>query len=292
MIQPLAAAGPRPPSDAEFARFRGLIEREAGIYLGDSKKALLTARLIHRIRELGLPSFAAYLRHVTDDDPAERVRMLDRICTNETHFFREPHHFQLLEQQALPRWIEAARAGRRPRRIQAWSAGCATGEEPYSLAMTLLAALPADEAWDVSILATDLSTRALAHAEAAIYSDQRASTVPAAMRKAYLLRGVGTQSGNVKIAPEARTRVRFERLNLATDPYVGGTVDLIMCRNVLIYFRAETRAQVIARMTDRLPIGGYLFLGHAESLPSGELPLRTVMPTVYQRVDGVRPGRR
>jgi chemotaxis protein methyltransferase CheR len=277
--QPLA-----PPTDAEFARFRTLIEREAGIYLADSKKPLLTARLIHRVRELGLSSFGAYLRYVLDEQSDERVGMLDRICTNETHFFREPHHFDLLAQRVVPRWVAAANAGRRPRRILAWSAGCATGEEPYSLAMALLAALPDPDAWEVSILATDLSTRALGKAEAAVYSAERAGSVPAAMRRPYLLRGVGSQRGNVKVAPEVRARVRFERLNLTSDSYrAGPALDLVFCRNVLIYFRADTRAQVIERMTGRLAADGLLFLGHAESLPPSGLPLRTVMPTVYQR---------
>jgi len=280
---------PTPPTDAEFARFRTLIERETGIHLSEAKRALLTARLIHRIRELGLASFGAYLHHVLDDDPAETVQMLDRITTNETHFFREPHHFELIAERAVPALLAEAAAGRRPRRLHAWSAGCSSGEEPYSLAMVLRSAL--SPGWDVSILATDLSTRALARARAAVYTLERASDIPMPMRQAFLLRGVGGQEGNVKIVPELRALIRFDRLNLISDDYrVAPPLDLILCRNVLIYFRAEVRERVVARLIDRLAPGGLLLLGHAESLPATPLPVRMVIPTVYQRVD--QPARR
>jgi chemotaxis protein methyltransferase CheR len=281
----LAALGaaPRPPTDAEFAKFRALIERETGIHLSDAKRALLTARLVHRVRELGLTTFGAYLQRVVADDP-ELVQMIDRITTNETCFFREPHHFEVITRHAAPRWIAAAHDGARPRRVSAWSAGCSTGEEPYSLAIALRAALPAG--WEISILATDLSTRALARARGAIYPIERADGIPAELRAASLLRGVGEQRGNVKIAPEVRERVRFERLNLTTDAYpAGAPLDLILCRNVLIYFSAEVRRRVVERLIARLAPGGLLLLGHAESLPQAQRGLRTVIPTVYQRID-------
>ena len=275
--------GLRPPSDREFARFRDLIERETGIYLADSKKALLTARLLQRLRELGLSDFGAYYDRVVSTEPAEAIRMLDRISTNETHFFREAHHFALLRERVLPRWAALAREGKRQRRVTAWSAGCSTGEEPYTLAMTLLDAMPPADGWHHSIFAGDLSTRALAHAEAAIYREERIAPVPLAQRRAHLLRGVGSQEGNVQIAPEVRSIVQFARHNLVVDAPPAGAFDLIFCRNVLIYFRAETRAQVVARLASRLVPGGILFLGHAETLPSVQLPLRTVIPTVFER---------
>jgi chemotaxis protein methyltransferase CheR len=279
---------PQPPTDAEFVRFCALIEREAGIHLSEAKRALLTARLVQRVRELGLASFGAYLRRVSDDD-AERVQMIDRICTNETHFFRESHHFEVIAQHEVPRWLAAAAAERRPRQVNAWSAGCATGEEPYSLAMALHTALP--PGWEISILATDLSTRALARARGAIYTAERAAGIRPELRSTCLLRGIGSQRGNVKIAPEVRERVRFERLNLVTDAYGSGPpFDLIFCRNVLIYFRAEVRARVVERLIGRLAPGGLLLLGHAESLPPAQRALRTVIPTVYQRIDPRGPS--
>jgi chemotaxis protein methyltransferase CheR len=276
-------ASPRPPTDREFAGFSTLIEREAGIHLVPAKKALLTARLIQRVRELGLDSFGAYLDRLTGGDKEEWVRMLDRISTNETSFFREPHHFDLIRERLAPRWIEDARAGRRPRRVVAWSAGCSTGEEPYSLAMTLVEVLPASDGWEIVITASDLSTRALAHAQAATYRADRIGPVPESMRRSYLLRGVGSQAGNVRIAPEIRARVRFARINLLTEGDGPIDHDIVMCRNVLIYFRAETRAAVVRRLTSRLVRGGTLFLGHAETLPVATPMLRSVMPTVYER---------
>jgi chemotaxis protein methyltransferase CheR len=281
-----APPAPRPPTDREFAGFSALIERETGIHLVPAKKALLTARLIQRVRELGLDSFGAYFDRVASGDRDEVVRMLDRISTNETAFFREPHHFDYIRERLVPRWIADARAGRRPKRIVAWSAGCSTGEEPYSLAMTLLDALPVSEGWDISITASDLSTRVLAHAQAATYRAERVAPVSEPMRRRYLLRGVGSQEGNVRVTPEVRARVRFARINLLTEGSGAADCDLVMCRNVLIYFRADTRTEIVGRLTSRLVRGGTLFLGHAETLPAATSLLRGVMPTVYERVDG------
>jgi chemotaxis protein methyltransferase CheR len=274
---------PRPPTDREFAGFSSLIERETGIHLVPAKKALLTARLIQRVRELGLESFGEYLDRLVSGDRDECVKMLDRISTNETSFFREPHHFDLIRERLVPRWIAEARAGRRPKRVVAWSAGCSTGEEPYSLAMTLLDALPAGEGWEVAITASDISTRVLAVAEAATYRFERIAPVSEPMRRRYLLRGVGAQAGNFRVAPEVRSRVRFARINLLTEGGGAADHDIVMCRNVLIYFRGDTRTEVVARLTSRLVVGGTLFLGHAETLPTGSSTLRGVMPTVYER---------
>jgi chemotaxis protein methyltransferase CheR len=283
----LDAAGARviAPSDAEFALFATLIEREAGIHLSESKKALLGSRLLARLRTLGMDSFGAYYRHVIHDHRDELVQLLDAICTNETHFFREPHHFDLLAQDLVPRWRADAREGRRERRVRVWSAGCSSGEEPYSLAILLGAALPASEGWRVEILATDLSTRVLAKAQAAVYPLDRLRDVPLAERRKAFLRGTGPQAGKIKIAPELRGLVRFERLNLTETSYpVPGGLDLVLCRNVLIYFGAELRRRVVTRLCALLAPGGHLFLGHAESLPPTGLPLKTRMPTVYERI--------
>jgi chemotaxis protein methyltransferase CheR len=279
----LDAAGARviTPSDAEFALFATLIEREAGIHLTPAKKALLGSRLLARLRTLGLDSFGAYYQHV-QGDRHELVQLLDAICTNETHFFREPHHFELLSGDLVPRWRADAREGRRERRVRVWSAGCSSGEEPYSLAMLLAAAL-----------ATDLSTRVLAKAEAAIYPVDRLRDVPLEQRRRAFLRGTGPQTGQVKVAPEVRQLVRFERLNLTAASYpVPPGLDLVLCRNVLIYFNADLRKRVVTRLCGLLAPGGHLFLGHAESLPPAGLPVVTRMPTVYERVAGDEAPRR
>jgi chemotaxis protein methyltransferase CheR len=272
----------RSVTDLQFTRFRTLIERLTGIHLADSKKPLLVARLGQRIRELELTDYGDYYERVLAD-AVECKLMLDRITTNETHFFREPHHFDFLAQRMVPHWLEEACANRRPKRISVWSAGCSTGEEPYSVAMLLASQLPG---WDVSILATDLSTRVLATARAAVYSSERITTIPEALRRDYLLRGTGGQRGKIKIKPELRALVRFDRINLTDDNYaIGHSFDLVLCRNVLIYFRPGTRLAVLERLVARLASTGILLLGHAESLPNAGLPMRVVMPTVYERTE-------
>lgn len=276
--------GAPPLSDREFRLFQGLIHREAGIYLSDAKRALLIGRLSRRMRELGMPTFEAYYRHVVEGpDQHERARMINAICTHETSFFREPRQFELLEQTVLPGLVAAAEAGERPRRVRAWSAACSSGEEPFSIAMSLQAHLPAP--WDIEILATDLSTSVLERARAATWSKERAATIPPSYLKRFMLRGRdGTPHvGKMKAGPELRSAIRFQQLNLNDPSYaVGGPFDLIFCRNVLIYFNGESKAQVIERLLQHLAPTGLLFLGHAESPNGLTNRLRPVMPTVYR----------
>jgi chemotaxis protein methyltransferase CheR len=268
----------RPISEREFALFQTLILNEAGIYLAPAKKALLVGRLTKRLRALGLPSFGAYYERIVEqDDREERLEMLDCISTNETHFFREPRQFEFLERVVVPRWKQQGL-----RTIRIWSAGCSTGEEPYSLAMLLLHHFPPGCGRHIEILATDLSTRVLAKAEAGVWPIDKASEIPISYRRAFMLRGTGSQEGRMKAAPEIREVVRFERLNLNEDPYpVRGPFHLIFCRNVLIYFQMETKLKVIHRLLDVLAPDGLLFLGHAESLNAVTDRVATVVPTVY-----------
>lgn len=270
----------RLPSDEEFALFRDLVLRETGIFLSDTKKTLLAGRLMRRLRELELTSFRAYYQLVIKDE-AELVRMLDSISTNETHFFREPRHFELLERTVAPQWARELAAGAR-RTVRVWSAGCSSGEEPYSVAMTLLATL--GEAAPFEIIATDLSTRMLARAREALYPRSKAAEIPAAHLSRYMLKGVRTREGLMRPAPEVRERVTFQRLNFNDDEYaLEGRFDLILCRNVLIYFNAETKAKVVAKLLRHLADDGILLVGHSESL-TGMIPaLRPLQPTVYRR---------
>ena len=284
----MASSVPR-ISAKEFALFRDLIQRESGIFLSEAKKALVVGRLGRRLRELGLRSLAAYYRLLVEGDEQERTRMLDCICTNETHFFREPRQFEFLEQRVFPDWAARAAAGR-PRRIRAWSAACSTGEEPYSLAMTLLAHFPPSSGWTLEILASDLSTRALDQARAGLWSVDKAREIPERYLKAFMLRGTGAQEGVMKAGPEIRSLLRFQRVNLNQDRYpVQGPFDLVFCRNVLIYFDVASKARVVHRLLDELAPGGYLFLGHAESLTGLSDRGRSVGPTVYVRAH--EPGR-
>jgi chemotaxis protein methyltransferase CheR len=268
-------------SDADFDRFQSLIYKESGIHLAQSKRALLAGRLGKRLRALEITEFPDYLRHV-ERSSDEMKRMLDVVTTNETRFFREQRQFDHLQHTIIPRWLADAEEGLRRREVRVWSAGCSTGEEPYSLAMMLLAGLGA--AWDIRILATDLSTRVLDIAAAGIWSIEKSPQIPEAYLKAFMLRGGGSQHGKMKAGKEIRSVIRFARLNLHDDAYgVEGPFDLILCRNVLIYFDALSRRGVIDRLIDNLVPGGSFLIGHAETLHGITTRVRSVVPTVYRK---------
>src|ERR1051326_3887137 len=262
-----------------------LVHGAAGIALSESKRALVVRRLANHIASLGLSSFEEYTALVrADDSGSELIELLDLIATNETHFFREPAHFDFLEQRVYPLWLEQARKGERSRVIRVWSSACSTGQEPYSLAMQLLSKFPASDGWSIELLATDVSTRALATAASAVWSLDKAHEIPPHFLKRYMRRGVGEQLGKMRASEELRGAVRFLRVNLTDEHYpVSGSFDLIFCRNVLIYFTPEGRASVIDKLTKRLATDGLLFVGHAESLHAHRAQLHPLMPTVYTR---------
>lgn len=270
-------------SDREFSQYRKLIYSKAGIFLAPAKKALLEARLSRRLRELGMESFAAYYKYVTEDLGGEELtHLLDCISTNETHFFREPRQFEFLEKQVFPQWTTQAKDGLRSHQIRVWSAGCSTGEEPYSLAMTLLDHFPPGHGWDIEITATDLSCRAIGIAQKAIWPIAKVNEIPQKYLKQFMLQGVGGQQGYMKAGPEIRSIVTNYRLNLNDEHYcVTPPFDLIFCRNVMIYFDAESRARIVHRLVNFLAPEGYLFVGHAESLSGVSDRIRHVTPTVY-----------
>jgi chemotaxis protein methyltransferase CheR len=266
-------------SEREFRGFRELVYRESGIHISEHKRELLVARLSRRIRTLGMVRFGEYLALV-ERESQERVEMLDRIVTNETRFFREPKQFEFLETEVVPRWRAEAEKRLRPRRVRVWSAGCSTGQEPYSIAMTLLSHL---EGWDVEVLATDISNRALRQAMAGVWPADKAPEIPEAYRKSFMLRGVRSQDGRMSATEQTRAAIRFQRLNLNDELPELGVFDLIFCRNVLIYFDVPSRTQAVTRILSRLAPSGFLFLGHSESLLSSGLRLRPVAPSVYTR---------
>jgi chemotaxis protein methyltransferase CheR len=276
-------------SDADFAKYQALVNQEAGIWLSPVKKALLVGRLARRLRELGIVSYADYYERVVNDAP-ERTRMIDAICTNETHFFREPRHWEYLAEQVYPAWTEQAAAGKRERRVRVWSAACSSGEEPYSLAMSLLTAFPSG--WSLEVLATDLSTKILDRARAATWPIAKASEIPDAYLKAYMLKGFGAYEGTMRAGPEIRSLVKFQRFNLNGDEWPpAASFDLVFCRNVLIYFDRSTKERVVSRLLDRLVPDGRLFLGHAESLGGFTDRVHSVIPTVYALGPPPRAGR-
>jgi chemotaxis protein methyltransferase CheR len=275
--------GVRPLTEREFTLFRDYIEKEAGILLTPVKKALLVARLSGRMRQLAMPSFTAYYDYLQEEGAEEeRVRMLDCICTNETHFFREPHHFRFIEDRVAAELRAQADAGQRSKRVRVWSAACSSGEEPYSLAMTLLELFPPSSGWEVEVLATDLSTKVLARAREATWPMEKTRDIPMHLLKAYCLKGTGAQEGRFKMGPLLRETVRFARLNLNEPSWpVNGPFDLVFCRNALIYFGQARKAEVVTRLLSYLAPTGYFFLGHAESLAGMQQPARAVMPTIY-----------
>jgi chemotaxis protein methyltransferase CheR len=259
--------------DREFREFQSLIERETGVFLSNEKKPLLIGRLTKRLRHHGSESFADYLGLIARDSD-ERVQMIDAILTNETRFFRDPQQFTFIEQSLVPRWKEEKRDA-----IRVWSTACSTGEEPYSLAMTLLAAGMRTE-----ILATDLSTKALAAARAGIWPMRRAESIPRHLLREYMLKGKNEQQGNFAAGEALRSVISFRHAKLDAHLLaVPEEFDLIFCRNVLIYFRAETKEQVLRTITSRLSRGGTLVLGQAESWPSPAPGLRMVRPSIYAK---------
>jgi|SRR5579859_1325113 len=265
-------------SEREFLRLRNLVYEEAGLWLSPAKTALLVGRLAKRLRHHGLKSFKQYYELVINS-PEERIQMLDALSTNETRFFREPQHFELLKSVIFPRWAEEAATGCRNRKIRVLSAGCSTGQEPYSLAMALLDRFPE---WEIEIIATDLSTRALEIARTGIWPATKADEIPSSYLKAFMLKGFADQAGKMKAGPEIRSIVRFFRMNLNEAAYpLTGKFEMIFCRNVLIYFDQSGRERVVRRLANFLSPDGYLFLGHAESLHSMSDRLRSIIPTVY-----------
>lgn len=271
----------RPIDDAELRLFQQLIQRRAGIHLGDHKRALLAARLNKRLRSLGLGCYRTYYRYVSAaGNEDEIVRMLDEVCTNETRFFREDAQFAYLEKELLPEWRAAAGASRRPKRLRVWSAACSTGEEPYSLAMTFAWHLGDD--WQVDIVASDLSTKALTAARDGLWAVEKSHQIPEAYLKRFMRKGRRTQAGRMAAGPEIRRMVRFTRFNLSCDPFPAAqSLDVIFCRNVLIYFDTAVKHRVVESLTRCLAPGGRLFLGQAEGLLGFGHPLRKVGPAVY-----------
>jgi len=270
-----------------FSKFQRLIYKEAGIWLATHKHALLNGRLARRLRLLGLNNMQEYYQLVTQPDQQhERALMIDCITTNETHFFREPRHFDFLEREVFPKWQHEGAAGERPTRLRVWSAGCSSGEEPYSLAMLLLKHFPETKGWELEVLATDISTRVLEKARAAMYPIEKSKDIPAEHLRAYMLKGKGDHKGLMKVSPELHRVVRFARVNLHADSYpIVGSFDLIFCRNVLIYFDQESKMKVIGGILRHLSPSGLLFVGHSEHLGAIAPNLKTVAPTIHALIN-------
>lgn len=259
-----------------FETFRRIVYDKSGITLGPSKEALVAARVGKRMRALGMADYRQYLDYVLEDRSGdETVQLLDAISTNVTSFFREPDHFAFLS-QTVAQWIAKGQ-----RRLRIWCAASSTGEEPYTIAMTLLETAR-EPGMDMKILATDISTRVLRECAEAAYPAAKVHTVPPDLRQRYFDIRSGEEGTAYVVKPSLRNMVTFARLNLAKPPYpMRGPFDIVFCRNVMIYFDTDVRRRLLGEVERLLRPGGYLIVGHAESLTGMPMDLKVTKPSLY-----------
>jgi chemotaxis protein methyltransferase CheR len=274
-------------SDKDFSRLSAFIEKEYGIKLPPVKKTMLEGRIRKRLRHLGVDSFSQYC-HLLFNSPNmenEFVQMVNVVTTNKTDFFREPNHFEYLVQTALPGLTSSHRMIERKPLI-VWSAGCSSGDEPYTLAMVLADYFETYSGPFIGfkIMATDISTHVLEKAMRGIYDGEKIGPIPLSFRKKYVLRNKNKDHNLFRISPEIRAMIHFQRLNLL-DPDFGfrEKIDVIFCRNVIIYFDRDTQGKVLGQMHRCLSPGGFLFLGHSETINGLNLPYIPVAPTIYKK---------
>jgi len=278
----MASAGPL-LGNAEFEYLRAFVLEHCGIALGEHKHQLVQGRLQRRLRALKLPGFASYCELLRSDPYSELGELASAISTNVTSFFREVHHYDLLVNELLPRWLLEKR--REGDRLRIWSAGCSTGEEPYALAMVLAEAIEqAGSQVDAKILATDLSPQALETARKGVYPVDRLAGISAERCRRWMLRGEGEYEGLACVHPRLRELVTIEPLNLLHPWPMRGPFDAIFCRNVVIYFDQPTKQRLFRRYADLLPTGGYLFLGHSESLHGVNDQFELIGRTVHRKI--------
>ncbi len=270
-------------SDREYKRFSEFIHVECGIKLPPSKKTMVEARLQKRLRVHGMSGFKEYCEYVFSEKglDEELIHLIDVITTNTTEFFREPRHFEIMNRIVLPKWHAEHGRGKT---LRVWSAGCSTGEEPYTLSMVLSEFGATRPDFNYTILATDISTKVLKRAAGAIYSEDRIGGLSYDLKKKYLMRSKDRARKEVRFVPEIRRRIQFSRLNFMHDFKFREPMHIIFCRNVLIYFERSTQEELIRKFCNNLVRGGNLFIGHSESLTGMELPLTQLAPTVYTRV--------
>jgi chemotaxis protein methyltransferase CheR len=266
-------------TDEQFNIIRTLMNKQVGIVLQDQKKALVEARMNRRLRTLGIESYGDYLAFLNKDRSGkELILLIDAISTNVTHFFREKDHFDFIRGKTA-QWIAAGRT-----RLRFWSAACSSGEEPYSLAMTLRSVPGADEA-DIRILASDISTHMLRNAVQGTYQESAVETIPDDLVRRFVEKRQSAEGVVYRVADSLKNMIVFRRLNLNKTPYaIQGIFDVVMCRNVMIYFDAELRSRIVGEAYRLLRPGGYLMIGHAETLAGESEKFQFEKPAVYRRL--------
>ncbi len=272
-------------SDKDFARLSEFIRNSCGIRLPPAKKTMLEGRLRKRLRALCIESFERYCEFLFSPggSQSEFIHMIDVVTTNKTDFFRESDHFDYLSERVLPELVLSHGIGVR-KKLNVWSAACSTGEEPYTLAMVLSEFAEGCPGFYFSILATDISTAVLEKARSGIYDHDRVIPIPMMLRKKYLLRSKEKVKGLVRVVSALRNSVRFERLNFLDEEYgIDEPMAIVFCRNVLIYFDRSTQEKLVKRLSQQLISGGYLFVGHSESLHGMDLPLVQTATSTYRK---------
>ncbi len=271
-------------SERNFDVLAGYIYNYSGIKMPHTKMTMLEGRLRRRLRVTGMPTFDSYCDYLFKQGgiEAESIFLIDAVTTNKTDFFREPKHFEYMTKAALPDILKNFNE----RRIRTWSSACSTGAEPYTMAMVLSDYLAANAPErDYFVLATDLSTDVLQKAQRGIYQSELLQPVSSEMMRKYVMRASDARRQEMRITPKLRSHVGFARLNLMDDAYpVGDPMHIIFCRNVLIYFDKPTQSHVLTRLCDRLMPGGYLFIGHSETVTGFDLPIKQVANTIFRRV--------
>ena len=273
-------------SNELFAHLSEFIYNESGIKMPLSKKTMLEARLMKRLRTIGLSTLGEYCNYLFSPEGIanELVHMIDVVTTNKTDFFREPQHFEYLVEHAIPNLIEETGAGIR-RALMVWSAACSSGEEAYTLAMVLDEFSKKAHGFHYMVLGTDISTRMVEAARLGIYQEELVMPFPIDLRRKYLMRSKDPQKKEVRIVPGLRAKVRFRQLNFMHEDFgMREKMDIIFCRNVLIYFDRAIQEKVVGHFCKHLADGGYLFTGHSETLSGMVLPLKTVASTVSRRI--------
>ena len=269
--------------EEEFQQLSDIVHAHCGITLHDGKRDLVRARIVKQMRAGGFKTARDYLKQaLADTSSAKFTVLIDCLCTNLTSFFRENDHLNYLTRHFLPALVNRKRAQENSR-IRGWSAACSTGEEPYSLAMTILDFLGhvPGFSWDLKLLATDISTKVLRIAECATYERARVTSVPQPLQNKYLGANRIDEKTVYSIAPAVKEVVRFRHMNLMASWPFNGTFDFIFCRNVMIYFDKPTQQKLVNRCWDRLESGGLLFTGHSESLTGIDHDFGYIQPTIY-----------